>query len=65
MVRPKPNITLMQRVKEQIFNTKLFEPLFKERPDFEQYIQEKIIPIEGDLVLKGLGIRAEDRQKLI
>ena len=64
MVRPKPNMTLLQRVKEQIFSTKLFEPLFKERPDFEQYIKDKIIPIEGDLVLEGLGIRPEDRQKL-
>jgi fatty acyl-CoA reductase len=43
----------------------LFEPLFKERPNLQEWINEKIIPIEGDLALKGLGLNPELRQKLI
>lgn len=57
MIRPRPNMTLMQRVQEQIFSTKLFEPLYKKRPDFQAFLDEKVIPIEGDLVLSGLGIK--------
>jgi hypothetical protein len=29
------------------------------------FIQERIVPIEGDLVLSGLGIKPEDRKRLI
>lgn len=39
--------------------------MFKERPYVEDWINEKIIPIEGDLCLKGLGINPKLRQKLI
>jgi thioester reductase-like protein len=39
--------------------------LFKERPNLQEWINEKIIPIEGDLALKGLGLNPELRQKLI
>ena len=61
MIRPRPNITLRQRINEQIFSTQLFEPLFKERADLQQWIDEKVVPIEGDLCLKGLGINPELR----
>ena len=65
MIRPKPNMTLMQRVHHQIFSTQLFAPLFRDRPDFNDWINEKIIPIQGDLVLNELGIKPEDRLRLV
>jgi fatty acyl-CoA reductase len=65
LIRPRPDMTLQQRVKQQIFKTPVFEPLFQERPDLNDFIQERIVPIEGDLVLSGLGIKPEDRKRLI
>lgn len=65
MIRPRPNITLAQRMHESIFSTQLFEPLFSERQDLLAWIKEKVIPIEGDLVLKGLGIKPEVRARLV
>ena len=43
----------------------MFEPLYRERPDLDTFIKEKIAPIEGDLVLSGLGIKPDDRKRLI
>lgn len=34
LIRPRKNMTLEKRVREQIFSTHLFEPLFAQRPDF-------------------------------
>lgn len=64
LIRPRKNMTLAKRVQQQIFSTHLFEPLFLDRPDFPKWIKEKVIPIEGDLVLNGLGIKPEDRKTL-
>jgi thioester reductase-like protein len=65
MIRPRPNLTLAQRVHESIFSTQLFEPLYNERKDLDAWIKEKVIPIEGDLVLKGLGIKPDVRARLV
>jgi len=33
LMRTRPNMTLMQRMNEQIFSTPVFDRLWKERPD--------------------------------
>lgn len=61
LIRSKPKITLQQRLMEEIFSSKLFVPLFTERPELLKIIREKVIPVKGDLVLEGLGIDADVR----
>jgi alcohol-forming fatty acyl-CoA reductase len=65
MLRPRPNMTLSQRVQEQIFSAELFEQLFKTNPGLPEWINKTIVPIEGDLVLQNLGIKPEDRRLLV
>lgn len=39
MVRPKHNMTLQQRVQDQIFDTECFRPLFRDRPDLIELVK--------------------------
>jgi thioester reductase-like protein len=34
-------------------------------PHYEDIVQNRIIPIEGDIVKEGLAMRPEDRERLI
>lgn len=56
LIRSKPKFTLQQRMFKEIFKSELFIPLFKERPELVDIIKEKVIPINGDLVIEGLGL---------
>ena len=38
--------------------------LFVERPELEQIAQEKVIPVEGDLSMKRLGLSVKSRRML-
>jgi len=38
---------------------------FKSTQAFDDFIKEKIIPIQGDLTIDGLGISPEDKSQLI
>ena len=62
MIRHKQGTTLEQRMNNEIFKTQLFEPLYSMRPDARQLIKEKVIPVSGDLVGEGLGLKPEVRQ---
>ena len=41
---------------DEILSSKLFAPLYAARPGLPRLLQEKLVPVEGDLVLEGLGI---------
>ena len=43
----------------------IFKSLFQNRPELVRIVQEKIIPISGDLVLERLGISPDVRLTLI
>ena len=64
LIRNKPKFTLQERMMKEIFASQLFEPLFKERPELLQIIKERVIPINGDLVIEGLGLAKEIRAML-
>lgn len=49
---------------KEIFASKIFIPLFTERPELLKIIKERVIPISGDLVLEGLGIDPKIRKVL-
>jgi alcohol-forming fatty acyl-CoA reductase len=65
MVRPRPNMTLAARIQRDIYSSPLLTNLFNEKPETMKLAKEKVVPIEGDLVLKGLGFKPEDRANLI
>jgi len=65
LVRDKPKVTLEERLTKEIFASKLFQPLFKRRPELLKIIRERVVPIRGDLVLEGLGLEPKVRAQLV
>ncbi|KAK7468138.1 hypothetical protein BaRGS_00019969 [Batillaria attramentaria] len=59
LIRPKNNQDVQERINE-LTDSKLFDKLRKEQPDFEQ----KVVPVCGDVMLPDLGISESDRQML-
>ena len=64
MVRPKKGLTLQKRL-EDIFKYEVFEPYFTANPHMRDGWREKVMPIGGDLELKGLGLTDEHRDILL
>ena len=56
MVRPKRNMPIMDRVKNEILSTYCFSVVSKEIPNFMDWAESKIIPVAGDLVMDKLGL---------
>ena len=61
MVRAKRNKKPIDRVREEIFSSFCFSKLKELHPDFQAFAESKIVPIEGDLMLKGLGFSPETK----
>ncbi|XP_055899843.1 fatty acyl-CoA reductase 1-like [Biomphalaria glabrata] len=59
LIRPKNKQTIQDRL-DEITNSKLFDRLRKEQPNFAS----KLKPIGGDMVLPELGISESERQML-
>ncbi len=64
MVRSKKSQSILERMKEGIFNSQIFDRVFEEQPTLRQDLFTRVTPIAGDLVMKGLGISPEDRLKI-
>lgn len=43
----------------------MFTILFKSRPDILKIVKERVIAIQGDLVMEELGMNRQDRAMLI
>lgn len=54
----------LQRL-EEIFQSEIFETLFKIKPQMKSDWKLRIFPVAGDLTLSGLGLSPESRQTLI
>jgi len=50
LIRPKLGKTPLERFKTDILESKAFDRLKKERPDWEEYVHKIVVPIDGDLV---------------
>jgi thioester reductase-like protein len=62
LVREKRNKTKNQRIRE-ILESQCFNRL-KEiygEDEFKKFASEKVIPVNGDLIIEGLGMSEEDR----
>lgn len=64
LIRNKPKFTLQQRMWKEIFQAEIFVPLFKEKPHLLKIVKEKVVPVNGDLVIEGLGIDPAVRRQL-
>ena len=61
MVRAKKNTTARERFESSILSSEIFTPLIKENPRLKETLREKIVPVEGDLIIDKLGMSAADR----
>lgn len=50
----------LQRL-EEIFQSEIFDTLFRTKPQMKNDWKLKIFPVAGDLTLSGLGLSAESR----
>lgn len=67
MVRPKRKVTPMSRIEKEILTSQCFDRVIKSmgQKEFKEFARSKIIPIQGDLIVEGLGISAEDHELII
>ncbi len=61
MIRAKKNMNLEQRFDNQIWQSEIFKPHFKNSEANMQDIRRKIVPIAGDLIVDKLGLSQADR----
>ena len=61
MVRNKRNNLPIDRIKNEILNSYNFSLLKRNIPNFLEYAESKIVPIQGDLIIERLGISENDR----
>ena len=61
MVRPKKNMSVRERFEKSILSSEIFRPLFRERPELQEQLKTKIVPVAGDLIIDKLGLSPEDR----
>jgi fatty acyl-CoA reductase len=61
LIRPKKGSSLDERFKKEILDTPCFDNL-RERYGihFWDFIGEKVVPVEGDVLREGLGLSPED-----
>ncbi|XP_013403407.1 fatty acyl-CoA reductase 1-like [Lingula anatina] len=60
LIRPKNNQDVRQRL-EDVFSSKLFDKLRKERPEF----RTKVIPVNGNMLEPHLGMSQSDMTRLV
>ena len=64
-MRPKSGITIMERLKREIFQSECFDNAKALIPNFMQLVEQKIVPIEGDINKEGLALKPQDRSRII
>ena len=65
MIRAKKGVELNDRLHGEIFGSPLFEPLFKDKPELRKVVKERVVAIQGDLVIEKLGIDPVVREQVI
>ncbi|CAD8153134.1 unnamed protein product [Paramecium octaurelia] len=66
LIRQKKGSSLMERFKREILDSQCFDRLRQiYGGGFEKFINEKIIPIEGDMLKEGLGMAENDKNVII
>ena len=64
MILKKQGTTLDARMKKEIYDSQLFKYLFEKRPELVKLCQERVIPVQGDLIAEALGMEPEVREMM-
>jgi hypothetical protein len=51
-------------MKKEIYDSQLFKYLFEKRPELVKLCQERVIPVQGDLIAEALGMEPEVREMM-
>jgi alcohol-forming fatty acyl-CoA reductase len=65
MVRAKKNRTVKQRLDNEILSSHIFDVLFTEKPHLRELVDDKVVPIAGDLIIDKLGMSPKDRAMVV
>jgi thioester reductase-like protein len=61
LIRQKKGSSLIERFKREVLGSQCFDRLRKEiGANFDQFILDKIKPIEGDMLKENIGLSAQD-----
>jgi thioester reductase-like protein len=65
LIRPKKGTSLDERFKKEILDTHCFDNL-RERhgAEFMNFIKAKVCPVQGDVLMDGLGLSPADQDML-
>lgn len=61
MVRGKKNMTVRDRLDKEILSSEIFKEHWKRDPNLKVTVMQKVVPVEGDLIIDKLGLSAADR----
>ena len=64
IIRQREGVTLEQRLKKEIFDSVMFKECFYRRPELEMVAKTKIVAVNGNIGLKGIGMDPEVSAKL-
>jgi len=56
LIRNKKGTTVAKRLHRDIFNSPIFQHLFQTRPELVDVVKERVIAIQGDLIMGNLGM---------
>mmetsp|Transcript_44795 Transcript_44795/g.60774 ORF Transcript_44795/g.60774 Transcript_44795/m.60774 type:complete len:85 (+) Transcript_44795:199-453(+) len=64
MIRGKKSQTIEQRMMKQVFDSECIQMVFDKNPKLKQSLMSRVVPVQGDLLLEGLGLKTADRKML-
>jgi len=65
MVRSKKDMTGQERIQKEIYDTLIFKECFIKYPNLRKTLDDKIVPVNGDLDKQNLGLDNDMAQRLI
>jgi fatty acyl-CoA reductase len=66
IITPRAGKSAAARLREQIIDTPLFDRLRKRHGDgFQAFVDERLVPVAGDLGAEGLGLSSEDETSIV
>ena len=65
LIRPKKGTDISERLRKEILESPCFDRLRSSRRDFQQFIEEKVQAVGGDLLKEDLGLSPEDKAKIV
>lgn len=65
LMRSKQGISIQERLQNEVLSSHMFTLLYEKRPELEAVVKTRLIAVQGDLSLAGLGIDPIVRKEII